>query len=453
MSKLTAWAARTTPKNRTPIKAPSTEMHPAHHHASTAKVLDEARWLGFQSMGAQTAPSKATGAGIGPGTPSKTPIPKSTSRMTNFLASPDFRFRFRSPVGDLTPKSSRILEEGHMENAVAGGRAIFGADEFSAPADVSAQRKTAQPKGKMARFSDVHMAQFKKMDSIANHPSAFRAAANRFKPTDASLKRSPTKADLDKTESTAKTPNKLKRTQSKMDLAEGAPKAPEPAMELKRTQSKSDVAGLATKIIPPTPLKRTQSKMDMAPPNSNLPRVYSTVRLVPPTRDGSRPTSQDGPSAKRFKRIETDDAASTRPVSRDGLAQTATQAGAPATPRRTLQSQTGLPRLASRLMTPTRSSLARSQSVKTLKSTSMLPSVVRSPSTHTLARAPPTYSLFSPTSIGQSMKDGMREGIRKTSDSLNRVRSILRTPGRKYSDDPEQIAAGTHMVSTIQIPW
>jgi hypothetical protein len=298
----------------------------------------------------------------------------------------------------------------------------------------------------------VHMAQFKKMDSIANHPSAFRAAANRFKPADASPKRSPPKADLDKAESSAKTPNKLKRTQSKMDMAGSASKATEPVMGLNRTQSNTDVAGAATKIIPPTPLKRTQSKMDMAPPISNLPRFHSTVRLVPPMRDGSRPTSQDGPSAKRFKRIETDDAASTRPVSREGLAQTATQTGASATPRRTLQSQIGLPRLASRLMTPTRSSLARSQSVKTLKSTSMLPSLVQSPSTHTLARAPPTLSLFSPTSIGQSMKDGMRQGIRKTSDSLHKVRSILRTPGRKYSDDPEQIAAGTHMVSTIQTP-
>jgi hypothetical protein len=446
MSKLTAWAARTTPKNRTPIKAPSTEMHPAHHHASTAKVLGEARWLGFQSMGAQTAPQKITDVGIGPGTPSKTPVPTSTSRISNFLVSPEFRFRFRSPVGDLTPKSSRTLKEHHEEDAVTGGRAIFGTDEFSAPADISTQRKTAQPKGKMTRFSDVHMAQFKRMDSIANHPSAFRAAANRFKPTDTSLKRSPSKADLDTANSTGKTSNKLKRTQSKMDLAEVIPKAPEPAMGLKRAQSKMDVAGPATKIMPPTPLKRNQAKMDMALPDSNLPRSHSTVRLVPPTRDGSRPASQDGPSAKRFKRIETDDAASTRPASRDGPAQAASHTGAPATPRRALHSQTGLPRLASRLMTPTKSSLARSQSVKTVKSTSMLPSLVPSPLTHTIARAPSAYSLFSPTNIGQSVKDGMRVGIRKTSNSLHKVRSILRTPGRKYSDDPEKIAAGTHMV-------
>lgn len=43
------------------------------------------------------------------------------------------------------------------------------------------------------------------------------------------------------------------------------------------------------------------------------------------------------------------------------------------------------------------------------------------------------------------MKNGMQEGIRKTGNSLHRVRSILRTPSRKFSEDPEKIAAGTHM--------
>jgi hypothetical protein len=33
----------------------------------------------------------------------------------------------------------------------------------------------------------------------------------------------------------------------------------------------------------------------------------------------------------------------------------------------------------------------------------------------------------------------------QASHNLQRVRSILRTPGRKYSDDPVQVAAGTHM--------
>ncbi|KAF2476995.1 uncharacterized protein BDR25DRAFT_276635 [Lindgomyces ingoldianus] len=400
-----------TPKNRTPIKPSGDEMHPAHHHQSTAKILDEARWLGFQALGAHTAPPKASeGLGISQATPSKSPVPTSTVKPSTSVASPEFRFRFRSPITGLTPKSSRILKEAQEEDTVAGGRALFGADEFSALADISPQRKMAVPKGKATRFSDVHMAQFKKMDSIANHPSAFRADSNRFKLVSKSLKRSPSKAELDKPEPSLKaSTTSLKRTQSKMDTAE------------------------PTKKIVPTPLKRTQSKMDLARPN-NLPRNHSTVRLVPPSRDG-RPPIQDGnPSAKRVKRSENDDAASTRPISRDSNA----GPGRPAALGRPLHSQTGLPRAAFRLMTPTKASIARSQSVKTLKSTSMIPSLLRSPSTR---------AMFSPTNIGETMMDGMREGIRKTSNSFHRVKSILRTgtPSRKFSEDPEKIAAGTHM--------
>jgi hypothetical protein len=188
------------------------------------------------------------------------------------------------------------------------------------------------------------------MDSIANHPSAFRSKA---------LQTSASKPDVVQAGSSAKTPNKLKRTQSKMDLLQSMPTAPTSA--LKRTQSKMDVAETTTKIAP-TPLKRTQSKMDMS--SSSLPRAQPTVRAVPLSRDGPRATQEENPFAKRVKRIETDDAATTRPVSRDN------SATANPTPAR---KNTGLPRLAARLMTPTKSSIARSQSVKTLKSQSMIP--------------------------------------------------------------------------------
>lgn len=412
MPTFAAFSVRT-PKNQTPMKPAGAEMHPALHHASTAKVLDEARWLGFQALGAHTAPPKASnGPDLGQATPSKTPVALSSHKLLDTLSSPQFRFRFKSPLAGLSPKSSKILKEGDDKISTPGGRPVFGADEFSAPADVS-PRKMAVPKGKSNRFSDVHMAQFKKLDSIANHPSAFRADPNRFKLVNTSLKRSPSKADLNKQESAAKTTNKLKRTQSKMDVTE--------------FETKGSVPQLVA-----TPLKRTQSKSAMSQASSSLPRAQATVRLVQPTRDG-RPQTRDGDlPAKRLKRTETDDAASTRPKSRDGQA----DSKIPTTPARPLHSQRGLPRIASRLMTPTKSSIARSQSVKTLKTTSMVPSLFRSPSSKTL---------FSPTNIGETMRGGMREGIRKTSNSINRMRSILRTPNRKFSEDPEKIAAGTHM--------
>ncbi|PSN68022.1 hypothetical protein BS50DRAFT_492701 [Corynespora cassiicola Philippines] len=404
-SLLMAITART-PKNRTPIKPAGQEMHPAQFHASTAKVLDEARWLGFQAMGANTAPPKASGFAAGQETPTKTPAPEvstPSSKLAKFAASPEFKFRFKSPIGDLSPNTNNILNGPDNEEDVVGGHALFGADEFTTPKDVSSKRKTVKPKGKMARFSDVHMAQFKKMDSIANHPSAFRADPNRFKPVGAS-----SKTDLDQPESSTNASNRLKRTQSKMDVTT----AP------------------VTKTVP-TPLKRTQSKKDVAEAGSSATRAQSTVKMVPP-RDGQAQSQDGNPTAKRIKRTEADDVASTRPASRDNKYEPA----APATPARKITSQTALPRLTSRLMTPTKSSLARAHTVKATKSASMLPALVRSPSTN---------NIFSPSNIGQVVRDGVREGIRKTSSQLQRVRSILRTPSRKYSDDPEKVASGTHM--------
>ncbi|KAH3909215.1 hypothetical protein HBI56_187840 [Parastagonospora nodorum] len=405
-----------TPTNRTPIKPAGQEMHPAHHHASTAKVLDEARWLGFQALGAHTAPPKA--AGMNQATPSKTPVPASAANAARIESSPDFRFRFKSPFAGFTksyrqedatlsPGTRNLLKDVNG-GATPGRPALFGATHFSSKADVSPERKKAEPKGKIARFSDVHMQQFKKMDSIANHASAFRADPTRFKPVVSQpLKKSPSKPELAKPET-----SKLKRTQSKMDLTDSGSK------------------------IPPTPLKRTQSKMDLA--GSSLPRSQSTVRLVA-SASASRPMSRDGPvesnqTAKRIKRTEADDAATTRPTTRDAMS--GPSAPPAPTPARKITSQTALPRLAARLMTPTKASMARSQSVKTLKTTSMIPSLAKSPSTN---------NLFSPTNVAQSMRDGARESMRKASQNLQRVRSILRTPGRKYSDDPVQIAAGTHM--------
>ncbi|CAI9636577.1 unnamed protein product [Alternaria burnsii] len=440
-----------TPKDRTPIKPAGQEMHPAHHHASTAKILDEARWLGFQSLGAHTAPSKAAGL-AGQATPSKTPVPAASTAQLD--SSPNFRFRFKSPLSKdeatLSPSSRNILKDAGITGTPGGGsRALFGTSEWSSKADVSPQRKKAEAKGKMARFSDVHMKQFKSMDSIANHPSAFRADPTRFKPVVGHpLKKSPSKPDLANPET-----NKLKRTQSKVDLADSSASS---ASGLKHTQSKMELAASGSKI-PSSPLKRTQSKMDNV--GSSLPRSHSTARMAPPSRDGRpAPRDNDGDhnaAAKRIKRTESDDAATTRPASREKT--TDVPARVTATSARKKTSQTALPRLAARLMTPTKSSIARSQSVKTLKTTSMIPTLGGSPSTNNLGaspsinrsvRLPSAGTSFPPTSnIGhlQAMRDGARDSMRKASQNLQRVRSILRTPNRKFSDDPSKIAAGTHL--------
>ncbi len=128
-------AASRTPKDRTPIKPAGQEMHPVHHHPGTAKVLDEARWLGFQALGAYTAPSKVIATGQG--TPSKTPAPKPSNHIANATSSPDFRFRFKSPFSSLkgpahdeaglSPSSRNILKDAAISGTPGGGsRALFG---------------------------------------------------------------------------------------------------------------------------------------------------------------------------------------------------------------------------------------------------------------------------------------------------------------------------------------
>jgi hypothetical protein len=71
--------------------------------------------------------------------------------------SQDFNFRVKSPNAGLSPTSSSILKGGYKDVPAADGRALFKADEFTAPEDMGARRKTAVPTGKMSRFSDAHM--------------------------------------------------------------------------------------------------------------------------------------------------------------------------------------------------------------------------------------------------------------------------------------------------------
>ena len=413
-------------------------MHPALHHASTAKPLDEARWLGFQSLGAHTALPKA--AGHAPGTPSKTPAPSSKSNAPAMASSPsNFRFQFKSPFskltktserGDLSPTTRNILKDQVVD--ATPGRAIFSANEFTSKADVTPARPKAEPKGKMARFSDIHLAQFKKMDSVANHPSAWRlkktlSKPDLLKPETNKLKRTQSKMDL--AESSTKPAAALKRTQSKMDLVEPSAKVP----VVQRPQSKTNAVEPSTTKVASTQLKRTQSKADLA--GSGLPRSQSTVRLI------SAQDSPSHPAPKRVKRTEADDAATTRPTSGDGNTE-ASSSKAPV-PSRKVSSQPAFPRLAARLMTPTKSSMARShsQTVKATKTTSVVP------------QSSSAKNLFSPTQISRTLRDGARESMQQASRNLQRVRSILRTPNRKFSDDPTKIAAGTHMSPPPESAW
>jgi hypothetical protein len=58
-------------------------------------------------------------------------------------------------------------------------------------------RKITQPKGKVRPVSDIHMAELKRMDLVASHPSAFGAQPDRLTTATTSSKRTQSKAKLD----------------------------------------------------------------------------------------------------------------------------------------------------------------------------------------------------------------------------------------------------------------
>ena len=118
---------------------------------------------------------------------------------------------------------------------------------------------------------------------------------------------------------------------------------------------------------------------------------------------------------KRIKKAVDDDVSNGRPVSRDGPLST-------------------IPRsLPSAITTPTKASLARSQSVKNLKS-SKLPTLLHSKSTR---------ELTSPA----AKTEGANKYLLGLKKSMS-MKSILHKPPPKFSDDPAKIAAGTHLPSS-----
>jgi hypothetical protein len=172
-------------------------MHPHTIHKTTTNAPDTGLKLGFGNLPAGGGRTIA----VMQDTPSKIPETSSIAKSDTY----EFKFRSASHLSNeaqklmdnLRDEAARIKEQMRAEKLAQ--------DEKEADAEAKFQgfgatgRKIAKPKGMAGRFSDVHMAAFKKMDSIANHASAFRANDTPCfaQPTAQSLKRSPSKAGLD----------------------------------------------------------------------------------------------------------------------------------------------------------------------------------------------------------------------------------------------------------------
>jgi hypothetical protein len=416
------------------------EMHPQLHHKSTATPYDEARWLGFFQMGPQTEPVRPKAPGhINTASPTPAKVQNEPQKNLEKVVASDFQFTFkRQPSLELSAEAQQLMAESREEAAKI--RLHMLANLPSVPEGSPANRKFAKPKGKAGRFSDVHMAEFKKMDSIANHPSAWRLDQSRHKPATTGLKRSPSKAELD-----APAPTSLKRSPSKAEL--DAPVT----TTLKRSPSKVQLNAPTATV-----LKRMASKPQLNP-TENSPFVTKPASRF--GYCGNRDEAFPASPAKRIKHDKTDDAATNRPVSRDG----ATEVATPGKAIRHLYS--GIHKPLSGVMTPTKASLARTQSLKNLRAVNnMNPALVRSRSSRNLLqpKTPPrsaasTIPKAVPTPTPAKVAVFSNDTAVKAPEELtsppsskktfSAIKSILRTPHRLYSDDPTKIAAGTHMAT------
>ncbi|TLD36947.1 Aspartate aminotransferase [Venturia nashicola] len=448
-----------TPKQKSPIKPDGLEMHPAHHH-KTATPYDEARWLGFFKMGTHQEPAKpATPPAAVPAspTPMKSPIPD-----LNAVPSPNFNFTFaRDRPKALSAAAQALLAETEEETARVRAELIANMPKVPESAlESAAGRKMAKPKGKAGRFSDVHMAAFKKMDSIANHPSAWRLDPNRKKPATTAVQAGFSKFDVDQPAARS-----LKRSTSKAELD-----ADSAAHSHKHAPSRAEL-GQGPKSLPRMPststlYKPTMASLKRAPskPNLNVSRDNTPTRI-----SVSRPASglpQSSP-AKRIKCDMSDDASTNRPVSREGSDASNVQP-----PVKTIHKGPGLAHQKSgllrpgfgNLMTPTKASLARAQSTNNLRGepVSSLPTLARSKSTKDLSQPQTPEQSKTPAPVAAPTPTPMKT-YNFTDDSPvkppklpsspppmldqtpARVRSILRTPNRRYTRDPAKIAAGTHL--------
>lgn len=202
-----------TPSDAVVIKPPKSEMHPAKYHTGTMPAPSSALRLGFTDIKPKTTSTPRTGAQQS--TPSKSNLPSSP-----FAFSFGQKTTITSADATLGPEALRMMNEIRDQAAQIKAELVAQRDQERQEEEQVGARKIAHPKGKAGRFSAVHMAEFKNMDSIANHPSAFRAAPGRtaapaLKTAAPSLKRTQSKANLDDNETLRiKTPAQIASSKS-----------------------------------------------------------------------------------------------------------------------------------------------------------------------------------------------------------------------------------------------
>ncbi|OTA93228.1 hypothetical protein M434DRAFT_395781 [Hypoxylon sp. CO27-5] len=259
-----------TPAVATPVKLPMSEMHPSKVHPTTAAPSSGVK-LGFVDID-YTKSSLQVPGGI-QSTPSKTTFPSS-----------DFTFRYSRLYGDdekgLSPAAKQLMN-GVREEAARIKVELMAKREQEKleEAELNDGRKIRQAKGKAGRFSAAHMAEFKKMDSIENHPSAFRAAPGRFTPVKG-IKRSQSKANLDEPDSVRSKKASNRPVPKSTETQQEQPESP-----VKRTKQRfdDDVSTLRPVSRDGSFIPRPKSSGNDSV-HSSIPRSRSLANIMTPTK-------------------------------------------------------------------------------------------------------------------------------------------------------------------------
>lgn len=360
------------PQPSTPVssalKPPHDEMHPSKVHPTTGEPSSALR-LGFSDI-----PSNKGSRQFG--------VPSTPSKIGGMPSSP-FTFRFAREAADttLSGDAQRMMDE------IRGQAAKIKADlvaqrQAEGPSTNVNGRVIATPRGKSGRYSAAHMAEFKKMDSIEGHASAWRAQEGRFTPVKSSLKRSNSKANLDATPISQN--SGIRPSPSRKRLGETPNQRPKPS--LKRTSSVANLDHVPHQDVAKAP-----------------ETIAALARSLPVAKDGHQS------AVKRLKQRQDDDTSTARPMSRGD--------DSGSLPR----SRSGL----ARLMSPTKSSIAH----------------VAGPGKPTMSLVPSPSKMSVPgltksatmTNIGSMVKTADLKRRIISPGRFQRVKSILR--GHKIDAD------------------
>lgn len=255
-----------TPISASAVRPPREEMHPSKAQQSTTKQADSGLILGFNPI-RKDADGNVMAI-------DNTPSKSKDSPTPTYFDTPGYDLKFGQD-SQLSEEAKRLMDSVREDVARIKSQMILDKskqDEKDHEAEqIHGDRKIAMPKGKASRFSDVHMAEFKKMDSIAGHPSSFRATPGRLQPVTKSLKRSKSKAQLDEPETSN---SSLPRSPSKSSVVANAP-----AATTKRAKHNPVEDTLASRI-------QVEKNEAAAKPAGPRPRPRSTIRshLMTPTR-------------------------------------------------------------------------------------------------------------------------------------------------------------------------